>query len=472
MENENNILSEALKDVKLIRENVKKRFLKENETKIDEMVSKFLENDDVEIKVDDNAGDDTTSTDKVEDAPKVEKNIEYINNLLDGIDIPEILKTSDVELEVIDTEGEPTTITKDGDTIIGGDQNATTDVPTEEVPAEEVDDNELDEFYNQQTNNDSNNNAQDNNMENTGNKVVADKDATQSKEEVKTTLQEVEASLSDENGANDQAAADKKASQLSEEEMKMIKEIEDMSDDELSAMLQEVEASISDENGANDQTAANNDAENFDHKEIQETVDAKGKTEVEEGISRSQQTDKVVGSKSFPEVSGRPERRSNMSEEAEKEVKISKKDFDQLNEAVSKLVKENKELKEINKQSVEGLESLKTKLYEATVVSHKTAYVNKLILENANNQKDKQKILKEFASVDTIDQAKAAYNKLSTEMGKTLIRESIVESITKTTISGEASKVNETKLLNENYTPEIAKMRALINFDSKKGVKK
>lgn len=165
---------------------------------------------------------------------------------------------------------------------------------------------------------------------------------------------------------------------------------------------------------------------------------------VEEGISYADQSKKVVGSKIGAQSrEGKPERRSTMDESKYKKLK---EDFDKLVKTTQKLMKEHADLKETASK-------IKTKLYEATVASYKTANVNRLLLENESLTKDeKNSILKEFTEVDTIEKAKTIYSKLN-ESFKTkkseMIKETVEDKLNKT-ITSENSKLIERTALYEN----------------------
>ena len=129
--------------------------------------------------------------------------------------------------------------------------------------------------------------------------------------------------------------------------------------------------------------------------------------------------------------------------------------FEKLKSLAEKLIAENTELKKTNTESVERLDKIQNKLYEATVLSHKTSYVNQLLLENTLSKEEKTKVIKEFMSVSTIEDAKSCYGSLKegfSNSTKALVKESVGEKITRTTILA-TNEVNS-QLLAESAKPK------------------
>jgi hypothetical protein len=126
-------------------------------------------------------------------------------------------------------------------------------------------------------------------------------------------------------------------------------------------------------------------------------------------------------------------------------------DFKTLKSLVSTLIKENKELKNINKESGERLDEIKNKLYEATIASRKTASVNELFLNHNNlNSRDKQRILENFIKLDTVKDIKNTFDTLNEEFSKkSIVNESISDKITTTTMLSTPSEL-KTPMLNES----------------------
>lgn len=183
--------------------------------------------------------------------------------------------------------------------------------------------------------------------------------------------------------------------------------------------------------------------------------------ELEEGMSVASQTHKTIGSEGALHTDAKPERRSGLEE-----------GFAQLKSLTEKLISENKTLKsenvkvkDLNNRAVKRLDEIKTKLYEATVVSHKTAYVNQLFLENTLTSNEKQNILKEFKDADTIEGTKIIFEQFKNEINKKpMISESIEQKITKTVTQTEASTLVERKLMSEAENPMVKKWKHLIDY--------
>ena len=126
-------------------------------------------------------------------------------------------------------------------------------------------------------------------------------------------------------------------------------------------------------------------------------------------------------------------------------------DFKTLKSLVSTLINENKELKNINKESGKRLDEIKNKLYEATIASRKTASVNELFLNHNNlNSRDKQRILENFIKLDTVKDIKNTFDSLNEEFSKkSIVNESISDKITTTTMLSTPSEL-KTPMLNES----------------------
>ena len=126
-------------------------------------------------------------------------------------------------------------------------------------------------------------------------------------------------------------------------------------------------------------------------------------------------------------------------------------DFKTLKSLVSTLINENKELKNINKESGKRLDEIKNKLYEATIASRKTASVNELFLNHNNlNSRDKQRILENFIKLDTVKDIKNTFDNLNEEFSKkSIVNESISDKITTTTMLSTPSEL-KTPMLNES----------------------
>lgn len=114
---------------------------------------------------------------------------------------------------------------------------------------------------------------------------------------------------------------------------------------------------------------------------------------------------------------------------------IVREEFEKLKALTNKLINENTQLKNINNENVKNLEKIKDKLYEATVMSHKTSYVNQLFLEHTLNASDKKRIVESFIKVNNIEESKRTFETLKEEYtNKPIIKESVDSIVTRTTI--------------------------------------
>lgn len=469
-----NIFNNSLEDLRAIKEGLKKQvqleYIKENEEKLNSALNKLLEDEISGTDSNDEESKKTdldTTTDSVEPISSevditsdnkgdgsVESNIDFIDNILKDINVDDILKKSDIEATTIDidTENKPASINIGAD----GEVDIKSDEPSQEIEySEETDDKnnsseeqELDEFYNNTKNN--------NNTNNNSNNMTTDENTSMDDDKIKKMMEDIERELSDDDLDNlgepkPPVSSTKPASNTSDEcgldeEAKLMKELEDMSEDELDKMINELETSTDAPSTSTNVTYNEDDV-------------------IDEGMSAVSQTKKSVGTSTASTHQGRPERRSNMNEN---------KDFIALKESVEKLLKVNKELKKdntelknINETQIKRLDTIKKKLYEATVMSHKTANVNQLFLENSLNQKEKATILESFMNVETLDESRETLKTLSQKFSdKKVLKESVEEKITKTTIQSGAGILNETKL-HLSSTPQIDKMKEYINYKPK-----
>jgi hypothetical protein len=179
--------------------------------------------------------------------------------------------------------------------------------------------------------------------------------------------------------------------------------------------------------------------------------------DLEEGTSRSFANAKSVNAK--PSQYG----------EYNKDKGTIREGFEQLKSLAEKLIAENTELKKNNTESLKSLDKIKEKLYEATVLSHKTSHVNQLFLEHDLSKDEKIKVIREFMSVDTIEGAKACYGNLNESFSsstKTLVKESINDKITRTTILAtdevNSKKLNEAAGEQTQTNPLVARWKKLL----------
>lgn len=170
---------------------------------------------------------------------------------------------------------------------------------------------------------------------------------------------------------------------------------------------------------------------------IASQFEKEGEDDIEEGYSKSFRNAKSTNVK------------PSQYAEYNKDKEPIHEGFEKLKSLAEKLIAENTELKKTNAESLKSLDKIKNKLYEATVSSYKTSYVNQMLLENTLSDEEKTKVIKEFMSVSTIEEAKTCYGKLkeSLNSNKTLVKESINDKITRTTILA-TDEINS-KALNE-----------------------
>jgi hypothetical protein len=182
-----------------------------------------------------------------------------------------------------------------------------------------------------------------------------------------------------------------------------------------------------------------------------------GDEDLEEGTSRSWANAKSVNTK--------PSQYADYNED-KGHIRES---FNKLKSLAEKLIVENTDLKKNNAESLKTLDNIRGKLYEATVLSHKTSHVNQLFLEHNLSKDDKIKVIRGFMSVDTIEGAKSCYGKMNetfSNLTKTLVKESVGEKITRTTILAtdeiNSKKLNEAANAQTQTNPLVEKWRKLI----------
>jgi hypothetical protein len=476
-----NIFNESMNELLLIKENLKKQveldYIKENERKLDgiveKLITKYLNEDEVSSDTEDNdsdASDEVTSdvdkpeevstdkTDSVEDKPK--NSIDMIDAIINSIDIDKALANDngvDATQIDIDTEGEPTSLSMDGDdfTIHSDGEDTTDSIDSDDVEQTdntETDDSlsdedkELEEFYNKHTQMKTPKTEE----------MIKDDKTSMSDEEMSEMLKEMEDEL-DQHGEQKpdvHTPTEETHDTGLDEEEKFMKELEEMSEEELEHMMNEIMGEDSDL----DTDLADDGAQEELADELTEEADKEMEEGLEEGMSAANQTQKVVGTKGASVHDGRPDRRSNMNESF-------KKDFEALKETVAKVMAVNESLKKENTKLLKqtelqskSLDTIKKKLYEAALVSHKTAGVNQLFLENSLNQNEKNAILAAFGKVETLEDSKNTFERLNESFSnKKVIKESIEDRITKTKIQSGAVVTNETKFLKESANSEIAK---------------
>lgn len=421
-----------LSDIKNnVREKIKADILKENEKKIDSIVEKLMENDEEEttdtIDVDsteDKPSEDTTpdteevttdsettpDTDSSDDSDNF--NLSVIDNILADIDPAKMIADLGKDVDTIEVETEVTYDDGKGE---------------KDSEDKEIDENKLMEFYNKtKTNNEP---KMENEKEIKDQNFDTTNDAELSDEQICEILKEMANELDAEHGDVD--STDTTSTEGDE----------DITDEQIAEILKEMEVELEIKD---DSTEATGESEE----------------EIEEG--------KSIGHKNMHSTNQKPQdlkdrlqgyrdtiRPYTVNEDIQKE-------FEQLKSKAIDLINENKQLKDINTEAIKRLDNIKKKLYETTMNSHKTSFVNQLFLEHSLSKIQKVQVIKEFIEVDTIEKSKETFNKLNENFkNKEVISEAIENKITKTVVTSGASTLNETTLT-ESYSPQVMKMRSLM----------
>jgi hypothetical protein len=127
---------------------------------------------------------------------------------------------------------------------------------------------------------------------------------------------------------------------------------------------------------------------------------------------------------------------------------------DEINEEVTKLRKQNLELKK-------ALVLFKEKLNEVAVFNAGLAYSTQLFTEHSTTKQEKLNIMKRFNSISTLTEGKNLYKQLTTELGtKKPVTETVVNKITLTPKSSSTEILSESKAY-EN--PQFKRMKDLMN---------
>jgi hypothetical protein len=143
--------------------------------------------------------------------------------------------------------------------------------------------------------------------------------------------------------------------------------------------------------------------------------------------------------------------------------------YNKLTSEVTKILNENKtfkaqidELKAVNNSLNGKLKETTSKLYEAAVITAKTAYVNRLFLEHTTTQDQKKTIVNAFNKANSRDEVKSLYESYNTTLGATVLNEGI------------ESKISKVVTENTNYQAssivhgvDISKYKKMIEYKSK-----
>lgn len=444
------LFKEALNELSEIKNSFRKKLeldiLKENEKKINSIVEKLMEddseikNDDTEtedniedsesqeITTDDNSNTEEITSDTEETGNDDQFNLSVIDNILADIDPVKMVHDLGKDVDSIEVETEVTYDDGKGS--------------EEETPeSEEVDENDLMEFYNKTKINNNETKMEDQNFETKPEAELTDDQIYEILKEMEND-QVQEEDVMDENNDSDS------------DDTNINSDDEDITEEQIAAILaeMEVELEVSSEEKPEDEILTSETSPETEGSEEDELEENKGIGHV--NAHRTNQ--KPEGLKDRLKGYRDTVRPYTINE-------TMKKDFDKLKSKAIELINENKKLKEINTEAIKRLDNIKSKLYEATINSHKTSYVNQLFLENDNLSKtEKVQIIKEFINVDTIEKSKETFKKLNENFkNKEVISESIEDKISKSVVQSGASTLTETSL-NESYTPQLQKMRQLM----------
>jgi hypothetical protein len=142
--------------------------------------------------------------------------------------------------------------------------------------------------------------------------------------------------------------------------------------------------------------------------------------------------------------------------------------YNKLSEEVTKILNENKtfkaqvqELKSVNESLSGKLKETTSKLYEAAVITAKTAYVNRLFLEHTTTQDQKKTIVNAFNKANNREEVKALYESYNTTLGSTVLNEGFETKISKVVTE------STNKQSNIVHGVDVSKFKKLIEYKSK-----
>lgn len=449
------ILKKAVTEIKTIKKGIsevaKKEVIEESKKHLDNKIAKLLEGEDkVETPSEDNA---VVDAELKQDNEKALHDVDFINTVLDNVDIEALVTKDTPELD-------------DDSKEVEDDENP-------ELNTEKNIDEEMSEF------------------EKTDDKTPL------SKEEIKA---EVEALKQDNTPITEEMEDESVLDELSEEELdELLKEIESeeateqveekvesvyegeeenvsLSDEELAEAIETLDAEV-DANGDDVKSEVEVEVPAVNLKKVaafakylaqyeaEDLMDSNGNINVHSLVDKvcdkfnvaEADEDAVIETiedvveklskegaddEDLDEGTSRSWKNANSKNVKPSQYAEYNKDKEPIHEMVAnlkglteKLIAENTELKKLNVESQENLKKIKSKLYEATVMSHKTAYVNQLFLENNLSTDEKTKVVESFINVNTIEDSKKTHEMLKEEFSrKPLVKESVTEKITRTTI--------------------------------------
>jgi hypothetical protein len=143
--------------------------------------------------------------------------------------------------------------------------------------------------------------------------------------------------------------------------------------------------------------------------------------------------------------------------------------YNKLATEVTKILNENKtykvqvdELKSVNESLTSKLKEFKDKLYEASVITSKTAFVNRLFLEHTTTQEQKKSIVSAFNKANTRDEVKSLYESYNNTFGATVLNEGFESKISKVVTEGTSQQAT-----NIVHGVDVSRYKKMINYKSK-----
>lgn len=135
--------------------------------------------------------------------------------------------------------------------------------------------------------------------------------------------------------------------------------------------------------------------------------------------------------------------------------KMFKAGSGQINEEVENLKKQNAEYKK-------ALVLFKEKLNEVAVFNANLAYATRLFTEHSTTKQEKMSILKRFDSISTMNESKALFNTIKTELeSKKSVTETVIEKISSTPSTSTSTEVLSESKAYEN--DQFRRMKDLMN---------
>jgi hypothetical protein len=123
----------------------------------------------------------------------------------------------------------------------------------------------------------------------------------------------------------------------------------------------------------------------------------------------------------------------------------------------------NEELKKLNESLTNKLKEFKDKLYEASVITSKTAFVNRLFLEHTTTQDQKKSIVSAFGKAQSREEVKALYESYNTQLGTTILNEGLENKIGKVIAEGTNTDVTAPKVV---HGVDVSRYQKIMNYKS------